>query len=106
MKTLFLMGLMLLFVATGAMAEEAVEEAPLGADIVAVLLTYLPASWGGWVTLVVTVCAAIAACWPRPSDDANIFVRILYAVVNAVGFNAGKAQNADDAAAQVRKGRA
>ena len=46
MKTLFLMGLMLLSFATGAMAEEAVEEAPLGADIVAVLLTYLPASWG------------------------------------------------------------
>ena len=106
MKVLFFAWPMLLLSAAGAMAAEAANEAPLGADIVAVLLTYLPASWGGWVTLVVTVCAAIAACWPRPSDDANIFVRILYAVVNAIGFNAGKAQNADDAAAQVRKGRA
>lgn len=102
MKTLFLMGLMLVSFATGAMAAETVEEAPLGADFVAVLLTYLPASWGGWVTLVVTVCAAVAAVWSRPADDANIFVRILYAVVNAVGFNAGKAQNADDAAAKAR----
>ena len=93
-------GLLILCLFAPLLAYSAETEAPAGADIVAVLLTYFPDSWGGWVTLVVTVCAAIAACWPRPSDDANIFVRILYAVVNAVGFNAGKAQNADDAAAK------
>ena len=47
-----------------------------------------------------TVCAAVAAVWSRPADDANVFVRILYAVVNAGGFNAGKARNADDVAAK------
>ena len=68
-----------------------------GADIVAVILTYLPASWGGWVTLVISVCAAVAAFWPRPGDDAHPLVRLLYAIVNAIGFNNKKATNADDA---------
>ena len=45
---------------------------------------------------------AISAVWPRPADDANVVVRFLYTVVNALGFNAGKAQNADDAAASRR----
>ncbi len=93
-------GLLILCLFAPLLAYSAETEAPAGADIVAVLLTYFPDSWGGWVTLVVTVCAAVAAVWSRPADDANIFVRMLYAVVNAVGFNAGKAQNADDAAAK------
>ncbi len=93
-------GLLILCLFAPLLAYSAETEAPAGADIVAVLLTYFPDSWGGWVTLVVTVCAAVAAVWSRPTDDANIFVRMLYAVVNAVGFNAGKAQNADDAAAK------
>lgn len=93
-------GLLILCLFAPLLAYSAETEAPAGADIVAVLLTYFPDSWGGWVTLVVTVCAAVAAVWSRPADDGNIFVRMLYAVVNAVGFNAGKAQNADDAAAK------
>lgn len=93
-------GLLMLCLFAPLLAYSAETEAPAGADIVAVLLTYFPDSWGGWVTLVVTVCAAVAAVWSRPADDANIFVRMLYAVVNAVGFNAGKAKNADDAAAK------
>ena len=93
-------GLLMLCLFAPLLAYSAETEAPAGADIVAVLLTYFPDSWGGWVTLVVTVCAAVAAVWSRPADDANIFVRMLYAVVNAMGFNAGKAKNADDAAAK------
>ena len=49
-----------------------------------------------------TLCAAISAVWPRPADDANELVRFLYTVVNALGFNAGQAKNADDAAASRR----
>ena len=70
-----------------------------GADMVATIISGLPQSWGQWITFVVTICAAISAVWPRPADDANVLVRFLYTVVNALGFNAGKAQNADDAAA-------
>lgn len=66
------------------------------------LLAMLPASWEGWVTLVVTLCAAVSAFWPRPAEDAPALVRLLYTVVNALGFNAGKAKNADDAAARKR----
>ena len=81
----------------------AVEEAPAGADIVGSLIELLPDSFGGAVTLVVSICAAVAAFWSRPADDANIVIRVLYAVVNAVGFNKGKATNADDAAAKAAK---
>lgn len=64
------------------------------------LLALLPESWEGWVTLAVTLCAAVSALWPRPAEDAPALVRLLYTVVNALGFNAGKAKNADDAAAK------
>lgn len=76
---------------------------PEGADIAATLLGWLPASWEGWVTFVVTLCAAVSTVWPRPSEKANPVLRLLYTVVNALGFNAGKAKNADDAAARAAK---
>lgn len=55
------------------------------------------------MTLVVTLCAALSAVWPRPKDSASPVVRLLYAVVNALGFNAGKARNADDVAAKAAR---
>lgn len=73
----------------------AAEESVPGADIVAVILSYLPDSWGGWATLAISVCAALAAFVPRPSDDANVALRILYAVINAIGFNVSRAANAE-----------
>lgn len=81
------------------LAVESSPEAVPGADVVATLLGYLPDSWNGWVTLVIALCAVLSAVWPRPADSASPVVRLLYTVVNAVGFNAGKARNADDAAA-------
>lgn len=74
-----------------------------GADLAATLLASLPASWEGWVTLVITLCAAASAIWPRPREDAPMLWRVLYAVVNALGFNAGKAKNADDARADAAR---
>jgi len=85
------------------LAADSGPEAVPGADLAAVMLGYLPASWEGWVTLVVSLCAAISAMWARPADDANIIIRLLYTVVNAIGFNAGKAKNADDAAAKAAR---
>ena len=87
------------FILSGlALADDAVvAETVPGADLVATLLACLPVSWEGWATLVVTVCAAISAIWPRPKEDAPLLWRALYTVVNALGFNAGKAKNADDA---------
>lgn len=72
---------------------------PEGADMAATILGWLPENWEGWVTFVVTVCAAVSAVWPRPAETANPVLRLLYMVVNALGFNAGKAKNADDALA-------
>ena len=78
-------------------------EAVPGADLAAVILGYLPASWDGWVTLVVSLCAALSSMWSRPPDNANVVIRLLYTIVNAIGFNMGKARNADDQAARAAK---
>ena len=80
-------------------AEPAAESAPVGADVVAQLLLLLPASWEGWITLVVTVCAMLAAVIPRPKEGANILWRCLYGLMNAIGCNVGRAKNASAAKA-------
>lgn len=104
MKTLFLLLLCLcpLCCPVVVSAEELVDgtTAEAAGEALSGLLGLLPASWEGWVTLVVTLCAAVSALWPRPAEDAPALVRLLYTVVNALGFNAGKAKNADDAAAR------
>ncbi|WP_300807622.1 hypothetical protein [uncultured Desulfovibrio sp.] len=101
MKTArFLLLCCLLLPALPAAAETSAAES---ADAVASLLALLPESWEGWITLTVTVCAVVSACWPRPADDAPGLVRLLYTVVNALACNAGKARNADDAAAARRR---
>lgn len=86
----------LVFAAEAAGAGGAAAESPLGAMIAADVMSWFPASWEGWVTTVVTMCAALSAVWPRPDEDANVFWRLLYTIVNAIGFNVGKAKNADD----------
>lgn len=101
MKTArFLLLCCLLLPALPAAAETSAAES---ADAVASLLALLPESWEGWITLTVTACAVVSACWPRPADDAPGLVRLLYTVVNALACNAGKARNADDAAAARRR---
>lgn len=102
MKTRYLsvLCLCLLCCPAAVSAEELVDGA--AAEALSGLLAMLPASWEGWITLVVTLCAAVSALWPRPAEDAPALVRLLYTVVNALGFNAGKAKNADDAAARKR----
>ncbi len=73
------------------------------AELVNLMLAWLPATWEGWATLVIAVCAVIAATLPRPREDAHIVWRWLYAIVNALGANFGKATNADDKAAKLAK---
>ena len=67
-------------------------------------LSILPTSWEGWTTATVAGCAAISAVWKRPDDDAPAPVRVLYAVVNALGLNAGRAKNASAVLRTARKG--
>ena len=79
-------------------AEEALAPAAdvPGADIVAGLLEYLPASLAGWATAIIAACAVIASAWPRPSADAHVLWRLLYTLVNALAANFGRAKNASD----------
>lgn len=102
MSFLVMLVLVAVFLPRLALAGDAVSP-PEGADMAATILGWLPASWEGWVTFVVTLCAAVSAIWPRPAETANPLLRLLYVVVNALGFNAGKAKNADDAAAKAAK---
>lgn len=87
------------FPAVAALAEEASGASVPGADIVGTLIGYLPASWGDWVTLVVTVCAAIAVVLPAPKADSNIVWRGAYWLVQVLALNKGKAANAQDVSA-------
>lgn len=91
-----------LLCAAEGVTESAAETVP-GADLMAQVLAWLPATWEGWTTLVIAICAVIAATWPRPRDDAHILWRGLYALVNALGANFGRARNADDQAARLAK---
>ncbi|KAF5065402.1 hypothetical protein DSECCO2_274520 [anaerobic digester metagenome] len=82
-----------------ALAEEASSSAVPGADLISALINYLPASWGEWVTLVVTVCAAIAVVLPAPKANSNIIWRGVYWLVQVLALNKGKAANAQDVSA-------
>ena len=84
------------FPAIAAFAESGSVATVPGADLVGTLLAYLPVSWGEWVTLVVTVCAAIAVILPAPKNDSNIAWRALYWFVQVLALNKGKAANAQD----------
>lgn len=58
------------------------------------LTPYLPESWNGWLTTIVSVCAVLAAVIPRPKEGANVVWRMAYNLVNALGFNVARAKNA------------
>lgn len=76
---------------------------PSAADeIWSFIVSLIPESWEGWITSVVTLCAAISAIWPRPADDAPKPLRLLYALINLLAINAGRAKNAS-AVCAVRK---
>jgi hypothetical protein len=51
-----------------------------------------------YITAAVAICAAVATVLPRPAAGGNGAYRILYAVVNFIAFNLGKARNAEPAA--------
>lgn len=89
MLSLFMVPTVFLMMGATAFAEET----PEGADLVATILSYLPESWGGWVTLVIAICAGVCAVLPAPSDSSNAFYKFVYKAINAIGFNFGKAKN-------------
>lgn len=75
----------------------AAETMPQGADTAAQLLAMLPESLDGWITLAIGACAVLASVLPRPGAESKWFWRVLYAVINAIGFNVWRARNAKDA---------
>lgn len=67
-------------------------------EIVNYLLQSVPGEYAIYVSLLCTVCGIISTFWKIPAEDANIFVKAIYKLVNILGMNWGKAQNADDKA--------
>lgn len=49
------------------------------------------------------LCAAIAAFLPAPGESSGPVYRALYAALNTLAVNVGKARNADDVAGQAKK---
>lgn len=82
--------------ALAAAAPEPLPGAVPGADLVGALLGSLPVSWGEWITLVVTVCAALAVVLPAPKANANVVWRGFYWLVQVLALNKGRAANAQD----------
>ena len=76
-----------------AVADTQDTAAALG-TLLAQITPYLPESWNGWFTTIVSVCAVLAAVIPRPKEGANVAWRMAYNLINALGFNVAKAKNA------------
>ena len=51
-------------------------------------------TWVGYITLAVTVAAAITAVTPTKVD--NVWLQKIMDLLNLIGFNIGRAQNKDD----------
>lgn len=62
------------------------------------IITEVFGSYAGLVLAVMGLCAAVAALLPAPGEQASTLYRVVYAVLNRLAMNVGKARNADDAA--------
>lgn len=54
---------------------------------------------------VMGVCAAVAALLPAPDEKSGKMYRALYAALNLLAVNVGKAANADDVKAREKAGK-
>lgn len=72
----------------------------LPTEPLAVLQGILPESAFAGVTAGVAVCAAVATCLPAPKPSSGKVYRAVYAVVNWIGFNLGRAKNAQNTRGQ------
>ena len=48
------------------------------------------------ITVIIALCAAVAACLKAPSETSGPAYRVIYTLINWVAFNLGRASNADD----------
>lgn len=60
---------------------------------------------GSVLVFVCGLAALVCTVLPAPDEKSGTFYRVIYKVLNTLGANAGKAKNADDAAAEVRRPR-
>lgn len=61
-----------------------------------ILQGIVPDSWLAWITLAVTICAAITTVLPAPKPEAGTLHKAVYALIQWVAFNLGKAKNEQD----------
>ncbi len=79
-----------------ALAEDAAV-ASAGTDVLTLLESLVPEGTMTWVTVAVTICAAVAVVLPAPKDGGNVIYKWLYYVVQWMALNVGRAKNASTA---------
>lgn len=60
-------------------------------------LALLPEPYTSCITLIVTICAALAIILPAPKTGSNGLYRAIYSFIQWNALNVGKAKNAQDA---------
>jgi hypothetical protein len=66
-----------------------------------ILVDFLNSQTGTWALVIAALgglCALASAFMPVPGEQSGKVYKAVYAVVNWIGCNFGKAKNADDAA--------
>lgn len=66
-------------------------------ELMTTLQGLLPDSVMTWLTFAVTLCAALAVALRAPDEKSGAVYRAVYAVINWIGLNLGKARNAEQA---------
>lgn len=75
-------------------------------ELIAQILAYVSGLGEGWAVtaaVFVAVCAALAATLKAPGENASVFWRVAYGLINLVAMNVGKAKNHDDVKAAEEK---
>ena len=75
-------------------------------ELIAQILAYVSGLGEGWAVtaaVFVAVCAALAATLKAPGENASVWWRVLYGLINMIGMNVGRARNHDDAKAAEKK---
>ena len=68
-------------------------------ELIAQILAYVSGLGEGWAVtaaVFVAVCAALATTLKAPGENASLWWRVLYGLINMIGMNVGRARNADD----------
>lgn len=71
-------------------------------DLVTLVSTLGFSEYAGAASAIVAICSVLSTLLSAPDASANSVYKFLYALVNMLAFNVGKAKNADDVAQKLK----